>query len=311
MRGVRIQAIVNELNGEKIDVVEWNNDPGLFIANALSPAKVSTVVLDDTLENRTAIVVVPDKQLSLAIGKEGQNARLSAKLTGWRIDIKSETEAEAEGLDQYAKDLIAKRARLAAARARADSGDILSVAEQLLADDLPSETPAEGETPAETYLEEYADEYAEEYADEYEVEYGDVEPYQPADAPAEQPVPSMASPETPAVETVEVAPDQALDAYEGYDEYAQYEQQPGEATADTYEGYDEYAMYDEYVDYDEYAQYEGYEEDVNATEPSSTAVSDVRDKKTKKAGKAKDKRKVAKDKGPKRGRSDWYSYDAD
>ena len=118
MRGVRIQAIVNELNGEKIDVIEWNNDPGQFIASALSPAKVTTVVLDDTLENRTAIVVVPDKQLSLAIGKEGQNARLSAKLTGWRIDIKSETEAETEGLDQYAKELSAKRARLAAARAR-------------------------------------------------------------------------------------------------------------------------------------------------------------------------------------------------
>ena len=86
MRGVRIQAIVNELNGEKIDVIEWNPDPAQFIASALSPAKVTTVLLDDTVDNRTAIVVVPDKQLSLAIGKEGQNARLAARLTGWRVE---------------------------------------------------------------------------------------------------------------------------------------------------------------------------------------------------------------------------------
>ncbi len=92
-RGVRIQAIVNELNGEKIDVVEWNPDPGLFVANALSPAKVLAVQLtEDENGDKVANVVVDDKQLSLAIGKEGQNARLAAKLTGWRIDIKSRTQ---------------------------------------------------------------------------------------------------------------------------------------------------------------------------------------------------------------------------
>jgi N utilization substance protein A len=97
MRGVRIQAIVNELNGEKIDVIEWNADPRQFIANALSPAPVTSVTLTEDGEgNKTAIVVVPDKQLSLAIGKEGQNARLAAKLTGWRIDIKSQSQAEEE-----------------------------------------------------------------------------------------------------------------------------------------------------------------------------------------------------------------------
>lgn len=94
MRGVRIQSIVRELNDEKIDVIEWNPDQALFIAKALSPARVTSVYLDDDpLSGRTAMVVVPDDQLSLAIGREGQNARLAAKLTGWRIDIKSLTEA--------------------------------------------------------------------------------------------------------------------------------------------------------------------------------------------------------------------------
>lgn len=94
LRGIRIQNIVNELHGEKIDVVKWADAPAVFIANALSPAQVSSVELNQT-EN-TAIVAAPDKQLSLAIGKEGQNARLAAKLTGWRIDIKSTSALEAE-----------------------------------------------------------------------------------------------------------------------------------------------------------------------------------------------------------------------
>ncbi|MEA1959449.1 MAG: transcription termination factor NusA [Chloroflexota bacterium] len=94
LRGIRIQNIVNELSGEKIDVVEWDADPALFIANALSPAQVENVAIN-TDEN-VAVVVVPDRQLSLAIGREGQNARLAAKLTGWRIDIKSTSVAEAE-----------------------------------------------------------------------------------------------------------------------------------------------------------------------------------------------------------------------
>ena len=94
LRGIRIQNIVNELNGEKIDVVQWDADPSAFIANALSPAQVESVTIN-TAEN-VAVVVVPDRQLSLAIGREGQNARLAAKLTGWRIDIKSTSIAEAE-----------------------------------------------------------------------------------------------------------------------------------------------------------------------------------------------------------------------
>jgi N utilization substance protein A len=94
MRGVRIQNIVNELGGEKIDVVEWSDDAAGYVANALSPAQVTEVRINE--EEKTATVIVPERQLSLAIGKEGQNARLAAKLTGWRIDIKSDTAAAAE-----------------------------------------------------------------------------------------------------------------------------------------------------------------------------------------------------------------------
>ena len=94
MRGVRIQSIVNELGGEKIDIIEWSLDAATFIAKSLSPAKVLSVQLDeDPVEGKTANVIVPDDQLSLAIGRAGQNARLAAKLTGWRIDIQSVTEA--------------------------------------------------------------------------------------------------------------------------------------------------------------------------------------------------------------------------
>jgi N utilization substance protein A len=94
LRGIRIQNIVNELNGEKIDVIQWSPDLATFITNALSPAQIVSVELDQ--EEKIATVVVPDRQLSLAIGKEGQNARLAAKLTGWRIDIKSASVAEME-----------------------------------------------------------------------------------------------------------------------------------------------------------------------------------------------------------------------
>lgn len=89
-KGVRIQNIINELNGEKIDVIEWNEDPSIFISAALLPAQVMAVDIKE--EEKFAQVIVPDDQLSLAIGKSGQNARLAAKLTGWKIDIKSETQ---------------------------------------------------------------------------------------------------------------------------------------------------------------------------------------------------------------------------
>ena len=91
-KGMRVQSIVNELNGEKIDIIKWNPDPSKFVAASLSPAKVVAVEIWD--EEKVARVIVPDYQLSLAIGKEGQNARLAAKLTNWKIDIKSESQME-------------------------------------------------------------------------------------------------------------------------------------------------------------------------------------------------------------------------
>lgn len=95
MNGARVNAIVNELRGEKIDIITWNENPAMMIENALSPAKVISVIAD--AEEKSAKVVVPDYQLSLAIGKEGQNARLAARLTGFKIDIKSETQAREAG----------------------------------------------------------------------------------------------------------------------------------------------------------------------------------------------------------------------
>ena len=89
-KGVRIQNVINELNGEKIDVIEWNEDPSIYISSALLPAQILAVDIKE--EEKFAQVIVPDDQLSLAIGKSGQNARLAAKLTNWKIDIKSETQ---------------------------------------------------------------------------------------------------------------------------------------------------------------------------------------------------------------------------
>lgn len=129
VRGGRIQNVVNELGGEKIDVVQWSPEVGTFIANALSPAKVMNVLLSNGMEgDKTATVIVPDRQLSLAIGKEGQNARLAAKLTGWRIDIKSATEAAEETLG-----------RLEDAQIPVEDMDLLTLAEALLRKQDPEE----------------------------------------------------------------------------------------------------------------------------------------------------------------------------
>jgi len=122
VRGGRIQNVVNELEGEKIDVVQWSSDMAAFIGSALSPAKVMNVILDDNAETgRTATVIVPDRQLSLAIGKEGQNARLAAKLTGWRIDIKSATEAAEETMGRFEGPVVAP-----------GESDLLVLAEEIL-----------------------------------------------------------------------------------------------------------------------------------------------------------------------------------
>jgi len=119
-RGARVQAVVAELGGEKIDIIPWNDDAGVFVANALSPAQVISVDIDE--EKRIANVTVPERMLSLAIGREGQNARLAARLTGWRIDIRSDVsvaEAKAAATDE---------AKAAAAEASAPAGALTPVA---------------------------------------------------------------------------------------------------------------------------------------------------------------------------------------
>src|SRR5258707_14927342 len=99
MRGVRVQAVVQELQGERIDIIPWNGDPATFIVNALAPAEVSKVVLDE--EARRIEVVVPDDQLSLAIGRRGQNVRLASMLTGWAIDILTEKEESERRQEEF------------------------------------------------------------------------------------------------------------------------------------------------------------------------------------------------------------------
>jgi len=134
MRGTRIQNIVDELGGEKIDIVEWSAEVQEFISNALSPAKPTDSLLIEEGDVHTAVVIVPDRQLSLAIGKEGQNARLAAKLTGWRIDIKSETEAETEGLNEIKRQQmqLIKARNLETKATTPPPDDLLSRAEWLL-----------------------------------------------------------------------------------------------------------------------------------------------------------------------------------
>lgn len=142
MNGARVNAIVNELRGEKIDIINWSDNPAILIENALSPAKVISVMADP--DEKIASVIVPDYQLSLAIGKEGQNARLAARLTGYKIDIKSETQA-------------------------IESGELPENYMEL----------SEGVYEEEMYEDEYEDGYEDEYADEYtdgaEIEFKETE----------------------------------------------------------------------------------------------------------------------------------------
>jgi N utilization substance protein A len=130
-RGSRVQAVVDELRGEKVDIVRWSDDPAKYVASALSPAKVSRVIVDEA--TRSATVIAPDSQLSLAIGREGQNVRLAARLTGWRIDIRSESQMA----EMAAAAAESQPAELAAAQSRGTQG--------VAGDDAQAEeTPASG-----------------------------------------------------------------------------------------------------------------------------------------------------------------------
>jgi N utilization substance protein A len=213
MRGVRIQNIVNELSGEKIDVVPWAADVQEFIANALSPAKVVSVYLNE--EEKTAKVVVPDRSLSLAIGREGQNARLAAKLTGWRIDIRSETEAAEEAERLAAEALEAAQRAEAREEARRAAAELLAAAEagledediELEAGDLPVDAwaPEEALESEETRPEDEAVEASEAedaplageaaVAEGEDVEYAKEAEEAQATAPAEEDEPELAAPE--------------------------------------------------------------------------------------------------------------------
>ena len=121
VKGSRVQAIVRELRGEKIDIITWTSDPRIFIAEALNPTSIEKVGIDE--EKKSALVVVSDQQLSLAIGKNGQNVRLAAKLTGWKIDI--------IGLSEYEKEKLE--------RAQAVGG--AATTEETIVDDAATETP--------------------------------------------------------------------------------------------------------------------------------------------------------------------------
>ena len=143
LRGVRIQNIVNELHGEKIDVVEWNKDSAVFLANALNPAQVMKVELN--ADDETATAVVPERQLSLAIGKEGQNVRLAARLTGWKVDIKSNVEYEAEVAGRAVQEAEAIASGAAPVEEPPVAEDAEAVAEAVIADAEVEAEPAVAE----------------------------------------------------------------------------------------------------------------------------------------------------------------------
>ena len=194
LRGIRIQNIVNELQGEKIDVIQWSKDDAVFLAHALSPAQPLRVELD--AEEQTATVIVPDRSLSLAIGREGQNARLAAKLTGWKVDIKSSTEVEIERMKRQIEGDVAERetaAEPATAEAAAETATAEAVAEPAAA-----EAPATPEAPAEAPSEDAA------IMAELEAEAATVEP--PAEPEA---APALSAEEMLALESLDIqAPDE-------------------------------------------------------------------------------------------------------
>jgi len=152
MKGTRVQSIIRELRGEKIDIVEWSDDPVLFVTNAISPAKVQRVSIVDDAE-RVMEVVVEDKQLSLAIGKKGQNVRLAAKLTGWKIDIKSEEEKRKEVEAQFGALEIGNAEAAVTAesaeKAEAAEGTEKAATESETVETPPAEAAAETEPAAE------------------------------------------------------------------------------------------------------------------------------------------------------------------
>ena len=206
LRGIRIQNIVNELNGEKIDVVQWDADSSVFIANALSPAQVESVTIH-TAEN-VAIVVVPDRQLSLAIGREGQNARLAAKLTGWRIDIKSTSIAEAEktAADKTVKEaaaIMAPEQEAAATAVKTQRSTIESLKEKGKEAAPLKKTEQTGTTPAGKKEEESVDIIPLEQEAEKELLTPEEPDIEHAEEPKKEALVSRAGPQAPVIRFAE------------------------------------------------------------------------------------------------------------
>lgn len=159
LNGARVNAIVNDLKGEKIDIINWNEDPCIFIENALSPSKVVSVTAD--VEEKSAEVVVPDYQLSLAIGKEGQNARLAARLTGYKIDIKSESQAQEEAQRrelEEEQDLVEFEEEFDMDTAAQEDLMTESETEEISFEEEPESNEEEAETVTEENVEEAVDE---------------------------------------------------------------------------------------------------------------------------------------------------------
>ena len=241
LRGIRIQNIVNELHGEKIDVVQWTKDPASFIASALSPSTILRVDVDT--ENKSAAAIVPDRQLSLAIGKDGQNARLAAKLTGYRVDIKSDVESDADqaapgagdpatmtveqlGLSTRTLNILTQAGveKVAAVLEMDDAalleikgfgkkslGELREKLDELVAVAPPPKV-VKAPAPVEEAVEEAVAKVAEEPAAEVEEEVAPVEEAVVAEVAAdEQPVDAEAKPEVEA-EAVETAPEAEVEA---------------------------------------------------------------------------------------------------
>jgi N utilization substance protein A len=153
MRGSRVQSVVQELRGEKIDIIPYSEDPAKYVSSALSPAKVNRIFIDD--ENRTMTVIVPDDQLSLAIGKNGQNVRLAVKLTGWNIDMKSETMEQAQEEGKSGQNDLTKITGIGPAMAeKLFSKGIKSIAMVAATEpELLSQIPGIGEKTAQQWIE--------------------------------------------------------------------------------------------------------------------------------------------------------------
>lgn len=212
-KGSRVKNVVDELNGEMIDIIEWSNDPVVFISHALSPSSVEKVSINET--NHSALVIVPDDQLSLAIGKRGQNARLAVRLTGWKIDIKSVSEAKASGVLQELEEK----------------------------ENMPVD---------ESFQEEFANEMLDMETNEVKQTVSDDLPIEKS--PVEETVETVCDDESEVTENIVEENNTETDDLES-DHYDDEYDDDYDDDYDDFDDDDEYSKYDEEIDYDEYDKY--------------------------------------------------------